>query len=164
MDTRKEAASQSHLTIFSTPTCPFLVPIAFNQILELLECLLHRDCVCPRWQKIQIPSTFPAIYVFLFLSSYPSIFLKQEAINERGHNHRGLSWGQQTGIRKKEKWVETQVPPPMVIASGAVDRRHLSPFATLSESSSSSFFSEDLVPAEVSNGNLLLVSSFFFHY
>ncbi|KAF8724786.1 hypothetical protein HU200_020720 [Digitaria exilis] len=36
----------------------------------------------------------------------------------------------------------------MVIASGAVDRRHLSPFATLSESSSSSFFSEDLVPAE----------------
>ncbi|CAN6331707.1 unnamed protein product [Urochloa humidicola] len=36
----------------------------------------------------------------------------------------------------------------MVIASGAVDRRHLSPFATLSESSSSSFFSEDLVPPE----------------
>jgi len=36
----------------------------------------------------------------------------------------------------------------MVIASGAVDRGHLSPFATLPESSSSSFFSEDLVPAE----------------
>lgn len=36
----------------------------------------------------------------------------------------------------------------MVIASGAVDRSHLSPFAPLSESSSSSFFSQDLVPTE----------------
>ncbi|CAD6273387.1 unnamed protein product [Miscanthus lutarioriparius] len=36
----------------------------------------------------------------------------------------------------------------MVIASGAVDRSHLSPFAPLSESPSSSFFSQDLVPTE----------------
>lgn len=37
----------------------------------------------------------------------------------------------------------------MVIASGAVDRGHLSPIAPLSESpSSSSFFSQDLVPTE----------------
>ncbi|KXG20999.1 protein MEI2-like 3 isoform X2 [Sorghum bicolor] len=36
----------------------------------------------------------------------------------------------------------------MVIASGAVDRSHLSPFVPLSESSSSSFFSQDLVPTE----------------
>jgi len=49
----------------------------------------------------------------------------------------------------------------MVIASGAVDRGHLSPFATLPESSSSSFFSEDLVPAEVSNENLVGFLSFF---
>ncbi|KAL6619872.1 hypothetical protein ACP70R_035011 [Stipagrostis hirtigluma subsp. patula] len=35
----------------------------------------------------------------------------------------------------------------MVIASGVIDRRHLSPFGPLSESSSS-FFSEDLVPTE----------------
>uniref|UniRef100_A0A0D9WBR0 RRM domain-containing protein n=1 Tax=Leersia perrieri TaxID=77586 RepID=A0A0D9WBR0_9ORYZ len=35
----------------------------------------------------------------------------------------------------------------MVIASGAIDRRHLSPFAPASDSSSS-FFSQDLVPTE----------------
>ena len=47
----------------------------------------------------------------------------------------------------------------MVIASGAVDRSHLSPFAPLSESPSSSFFSQDLVPTEVSNKYL---ACFFF--
>jgi len=51
-------------------------------------------------------------------------------------------------------------PAPMVIASGAVDRSHLSPFAPLSESSSSSFFSQDLVPTEVTNKYLL--ACFFF--
>lgn len=48
----------------------------------------------------------------------------------------------------KESQLRHKVSAPMVIASGAVDGRHLSPFATLPESSSSSFFSEDLVPAE----------------
>lgn len=38
---------------------------------------------------------------------------------------------------------------PMVIASGAIDRRHLSPFTPTSDDSSSSFFSQDLVPTEV---------------
>uniref|UniRef100_A0A0D9ZT20 RRM domain-containing protein n=1 Tax=Oryza glumipatula TaxID=40148 RepID=A0A0D9ZT20_9ORYZ len=36
----------------------------------------------------------------------------------------------------------------MVIASGAIDRRHLSPFTPTSDDSSSSFFSQDLVPTE----------------
>lgn len=41
------------------------------------------------------------------------------------------------------------LPAPMVIASGVIDRGHLSSFGPPPDSSSS-FFSEDLVPTEVS--------------
>jgi hypothetical protein len=53
-------------------------------------------------------------------------------------------WSEEPIITGKKKW---KVSVHMVIASGVVDRR---PFGPLTESSSS-FFSEDLVPAEVNN-------------
>lgn len=49
--------------------------------------------------------------------------------------------------KQSDSRVKTTLPAPMVIASGVIDKRHLSPFGPPSDSSSS-FFSEDLVPTE----------------